>query len=37
MQGIISKDFKSSRTMPECCSRVRPARLRGRERDKERE
>lgn len=36
MQGIISKDLKSSGTMPECCSRVRPARLRGRERGKER-
>jgi hypothetical protein len=33
---MISKDLKISGTMPECCYRVRPARLRGRERGKER-
>lgn len=37
LESIISKDLKSSGTMPECPSRVRPARLRGRERGKERE
>jgi hypothetical protein len=36
MEGIISKDLKSSGIKPECCSRVRPARLGGRGRGKER-
>jgi len=35
LESIISKDLKSSGTMQECPSRVRPARLRGRERGKE--
>jgi len=37
LESVISKDLRSSGTMPECPFRVRPARLRGRERDKERE